>query len=34
MSNDVGLFFAGIAIFVLYLMWSAATEMGTKWPWR
>jgi hypothetical protein len=34
MPDDVGLFLAGIGVLVLYLMWSAATEMGTKWPWQ
>ena len=24
--------FGAIALF-LYFLWSAATEMGTKWPW-
>lgn len=34
MSDDVFPFLTGVALFVLYLFWSAATEMGTRWPWR
>jgi hypothetical protein len=34
MSDDVVPFLAGIGLLILYLLWSAATEMGTRWPWR
>jgi hypothetical protein len=33
MDNDVLALFAGIGLLVLYLIASALTEMGTKWPW-
>jgi hypothetical protein len=32
MNNDLIPFLAGIAILILYLVFSALTEMGTKWP--
>ena len=32
MPDDVLPFLGGMALFVLYLLWSAATEMGTRWP--
>jgi hypothetical protein len=34
MPDDFVPFLAGVALFGLYLVWSAATEMGTRWPWR
>ncbi|MGB3199784.1 MAG: hypothetical protein WBA99_02710 [Nodosilinea sp.] len=34
MPDDVGPFLIGVALLVLYLAWSAATEMGTRPPWR
>jgi hypothetical protein len=34
MPDDIGPFLVGVALLVLYLGWSAATEMGTRWPWR
>ncbi len=34
MNNDLILFLAGIGVLILYLIFSAATEMGTKLPWR
>jgi hypothetical protein len=34
MPDDWGAFAIGIVIFVLYLVWSAATEMGTRGPGR
>jgi hypothetical protein len=34
MPDDIGLFLGGVALLVLYLGWSAATELGTRWPWR
>jgi hypothetical protein len=33
-TNDILPFLAGVTLLVLYLWWSAATEMGTRWPWR
>jgi hypothetical protein len=32
MPADLPLFFGTLVLFVLYLFWSAATEMGTSWP--
>lgn len=34
MDNDVVLFFASVALLILYLVFSALTEMGTKFPWQ
>ncbi len=34
MPDDLGVFLVGVAVLVLYLIWSALTEMGTRWPWR
>lgn len=34
MRNDLIPFLAGVAILIGYLIFSAATEMGTKLPWR
>ena len=34
MDNDLLAFFAGIGLLVLYLIFSAMTEMGTKLPWK
>ena len=34
MPDDWIPFLAGVALLALYLCWSAATEMGTRWPWR
>lgn len=34
MPDDLGFFLLGVAALVLYLVWSALTEMGTRWPWR
>jgi hypothetical protein len=34
MPDDIGLLVVGIAVLIVYLVWSAATEMGTKWPWQ
>ncbi len=31
-DRDLLSFFGGVALLVLYLFWSAATEMGTKSP--
>jgi hypothetical protein len=34
MNNDFILFLAGAGLLILYLIFSALTEMGTKFPWR
>jgi hypothetical protein len=34
MQDDLLPFLATVGLFILYLVWSAATEMGTRWPWR
>ncbi|MBD2447417.1 hypothetical protein H6G76_09585 [Nostoc sp. FACHB-152] len=34
MDNDLIAFFAGVGLLVLYLIFSALTEMGTKLPWK
>ncbi len=34
MDSDITAFLAGVGFFVLYLIFSAATEMGTKLPWK
>ena len=34
MNDDLGIFLVSIAGLILYLVFSAMTEMGTKWPWR
>jgi len=34
MNEDLGIFLISIAVLILYLIFSAMTEMGTKWPWR
>jgi len=34
MGNDLPFFLAAVALLLLYLVWSGATEMGTRWPWR
>jgi hypothetical protein len=33
MPADLLPFLLGVAILMLYLVASAATEMGTRWPW-
>lgn len=32
--SDLPLFLGCIALFILYLVFSALTEMGTKLPWK
>jgi hypothetical protein len=32
MNNDLLAFFAGVAFLIAYLIFSALTEMGTKFP--
>jgi hypothetical protein len=34
MNSEWGLFLLSAAGLILYLVWSALTEMGTKLPWR
>jgi hypothetical protein len=35
MKDDLLPFLAGVSFLVLYLLWSAKTEMGTRWPgWK
>jgi len=34
MDNDIVLFIVSVGVFVLYLVLSAMTEMGTKIPWK
>jgi hypothetical protein len=34
MDNDLVPFFIGVAVLILYLIFSAMTEMGTKFPWK
>lgn len=34
MDNDLLAFLAGVSLLVLYLVFSALTEMGTKLPWK
>ncbi len=34
MDRDLVMFFGGIALLILYLVFSALTEMGTKLPWK
>jgi hypothetical protein len=33
MPDDLPIFLLSIVLFALYLVGSAATEMGTVWPW-
>lgn len=34
MNQDLLAFFAGLGLLILYLVFSALTEMGTKLPWK
>ena len=34
MDRDLIWFFGGIGLLILYLIFSALTEMGTKFPWQ
>ncbi|NEO49516.1 MAG: hypothetical protein F6K55_37615, partial [Moorea sp. SIO4A3] len=34
MDNDIVLFLATVGLLILYLVFSALTEMGTKFPWK
>jgi len=34
MNSDLIAFLVGASLLILYLIFSAATEMGTKLPWK
>jgi hypothetical protein len=34
MENDLFMLIGGMSLLVIYLIFSAMTEMGTKWPWK
>lgn len=34
MDHDLLAFFLGVGFLVIYLIFSAMTEMGTKLPWK
>ena len=34
MNQDIALFLGSVALLAVYLVFSAKTEMGTKWPWQ
>jgi hypothetical protein len=34
MDNDLLAFGVGVGLLVLYLIFSALTEMGTQFPWK
>ena len=34
MDNDLVPFLIGVSVLILYLVFSALTEMGTKLPWK
>ncbi|MFB2922324.1 MULTISPECIES: hypothetical protein [Aerosakkonema] len=34
MDNDLLAFLAGVGFLIVYLIFSAMTEMGTKLPWK
>jgi len=34
MDNDLVLFLVSVGVLILYLVFSALTEMGTKFPWK
>jgi hypothetical protein len=34
MDNDLLAFLAGVGLLFVYLIFSALTEMGTKWAWK
>lgn len=33
MSRETAVFLGSVALLVGYLIFSAKTEMGTRWPW-
>lgn len=34
MSQEITMFLGSVALLMGYLVFSAKTEMGTKWPWQ
>jgi hypothetical protein len=34
MDHDLMAFLGGVAFLIIYLIFSALTEMCTKWPWK
>jgi hypothetical protein len=34
MPNDLPIFLVSVSLLILYLIFSALTEMGTKLPWK
>lgn len=32
MNQDIALFLGSVALLIVYLVFSAKTEMGTRWP--
>lgn len=34
MSQDTAVFLVSVALLMGYLIFSAKTEMGTRWPWQ
>jgi hypothetical protein len=34
MDNDLIPFLVGVSLLIIYLVFSAVTEMGTKLPWK
>lgn len=34
MSQDTAAFLGSVALLIGYLIFSAKTEMGTRWPWQ
>jgi hypothetical protein len=34
MDHDLLAFFGGVSLLIIYLIFSAMTEMGTKLPWK
>ena len=34
MNQDLVPFLSGVALLIIYLIFSALTEMGTKLPWK
>ncbi len=34
MDNDLLAFFAGVSLLIVYLIFSAWTQMGTRLPWK
>jgi hypothetical protein len=34
MNNDIAIFIISVGLLIIYLVFSALTEMGTKLPWK